>query len=92
MGFSSLLRAILALGFVLGLIGLAAFVAKKFLLDRQILKLGTHKKRLSIEEIHPLDSRRRLILIKRDNIEHLILLGANSELLIESIHDKKNKA
>jgi flagellar protein FliO/FliZ len=83
MEYGSYLRAILALGFVLGLVGIASFLAKKFLLERQLMG-GNKKKRLSIEEIHPIDTKRRLILIKRDNAEHLILLGQGADLLIES--------
>lgn len=83
MEYGSYLRAVLALGFVLGLVGLASFAAKKFLLERQLIK-GNKKKRLSIEEVHPIDTKRRLILIKRDNAEHLILLGNGADLLIES--------
>jgi flagellar protein FliO/FliZ len=85
MDYSTILRAVLSLAFVLGLVGLASVLAKKFLLDRQILKIGDKKKRLSIEEIHPVDAKRRLVLIKRDDMEHLILLGTSSDLLIESI-------
>ena len=32
----------------------------------------------------PVDAKRRLVLIRRDNKEHLIILGADGELLIES--------
>jgi flagellar protein FliO/FliZ len=84
MDFSTLLRAVFSLAFVLGLVGLASVLAKKFLLERQILKMGDKKKRLSIEEIHPVDAKRRLVLIKRDDVEHLILLGATSDLLVET--------
>ena len=31
-----------------------------------------------------LDPKRRLVLVKRDSVEHLVLLGAGTELLIES--------
>ena len=30
-----------------------------------------------------LDTRRRLVLVRRDDVEHLILLGAASETVIE---------
>jgi hypothetical protein len=30
------------------------------------------------------DAKRRLVLIRRDNKEHLVILGADRELLIES--------
>jgi hypothetical protein len=30
------------------------------------------------------DARRRLILVRRDDVEHLILLGAHEDILVES--------
>jgi flagellar protein FliO/FliZ len=42
------------------------------------------KRRLAIVEVAPLDSKRRLILLRRDQTEHLVLLGPDSALLIES--------
>jgi flagellar protein FliO/FliZ len=83
MDAGSYIQAILALAFVVGLIGLASFALKK-LSDKQFAGVSSKQKRLKIEEVCALDTRRRLILLKRDDVEHLILLGANSELLIES--------
>ncbi|MFN7037964.1 MAG: hypothetical protein ACK4OM_00125 [Alphaproteobacteria bacterium] len=40
-------------------------------------------KRVSIEDITYIDSKRKLILIKRDNVEHLILISNDRELVIE---------
>ncbi|MCE3232142.1 MAG: flagellar assembly protein FliO [Rickettsiaceae bacterium] len=91
MDYSEYFRAILALAFVLGLVGLASFLAKKFLLERQ-LNIGNKVKRLSVEEVRPIDTKRRLVLIKRDDVEHLVLIGQNSELLIEAnISSSKNE-
>jgi len=35
-------------------------------------------------EVATVDTRHRLVLVRRDGVEHLVLLGANSDLLIES--------
>lgn len=35
-----------------------------------------------IQQIH-LDSRRRLILIRRDNVEHLLLVGGQQDIVVE---------
>ncbi|MBL26854.1 MAG: hypothetical protein CMM50_04785 [Rhodospirillaceae bacterium] len=40
-------------------------------------------RRLAIVEIAPLDMKRRLVLIRRDEVEHLILLGAQTETVVE---------
>lgn len=42
------------------------------------------EKRLSVSEQASVDGRRRLILIRRDNVEHLIMTGGPVDLVIES--------
>ncbi len=42
------------------------------------------EKRLAVVEVAALDARRRLVLIRRDDTEHLVLLGNAADLLIES--------
>ncbi len=85
MEFSGYLKFLLALVFVLGLIGLAAAMMRRLGLG---FPAGALKKpgnrRLSVVEAAPLDGRRRLILIRRDDTEHLIVLGPNSELVVET--------
>ncbi len=85
MEFSGYLKFMLALVFVLGLIGLATAVMRRMGLG---FPAGSLKRpgnrRLSVVETAPLDGRRRLVLIRRDDTEHLIVLGPSSELVIES--------
>ena len=85
MEFGGYLRFVFALAFVLGLIGVATLMARRlgFGFPAAALKDGRNK-RLSVVEVTQLDGRRRLVLVKRDNTEHLLLLGPTSELLIES--------
>ena len=85
MEFGGYFRFLLALVFVLGLIGLLAMVARRmgFGFPASAIK-GAKTRRLSVVEATSLDGRRRLVLIRRDDTEHLILMGPTSELLIES--------
>lgn len=76
------LRFVSALLFVMALMAGLAYVLRKFN-DRQGLS-ETKKKRLKIVEIQAIDARRKLVLFRRDNVEHLVILGVNSETLIES--------
>ena len=46
--------------------------------------MGHKNKRVHIVEITQLDSRRRLVLIRRDDCEHLVLLSNDRELVIEA--------
>ena len=44
---------------------------------------GRRGQRLGISEYHEIDKSRRLVLVRRDNVEHLILIGAAQDLVIE---------
>jgi len=39
--------------------------------------------RLAIVDAMPVDNRRKLVLVRRDNVEHLILIGGPSDLVVE---------
>ena len=45
---------------------------------------GRRGQRLGISEYRELDKMRRLVLIRRDNVEHLILMGGPQDLVIET--------
>ena len=40
--------------------------------------------RLSVLDALPIDQRRRLVLVRRDNVEHLLLIGGPSDVVVES--------
>ena len=82
MDYVAYLNAILALIFVLGLIGLFSFIFKK-VSTGQLGGKSKDAKRISLEEVFYLDTKRKLLLVKRDDVEHLILLGPTSETVIE---------
>lgn len=84
MDISELARFTAALIFIVGLIGLCAFLAKKFNLVPGLAGSGTGAKRLSLIEVRALDTKHRLVLIRRDDREHLVLLGGESPLVVES--------
>ena len=79
------LRFFLALVFVLGLIGILAVLARRTGLGLPITAIKPiQKRRLSVVEVTAIDGRRRMVLIRRDNIEHLLLISPSSEMLIET--------
>jgi Flagellar biosynthesis protein, FliO len=45
---------------------------------------GRRGQRLGISEFHELDKTRRLVLVRRDGYEHLLLIGGHQDLVIES--------
>ena len=80
----SYLRFVLALVFVLGLIALLSVGARKLGFGHNTTMMRGKHRRLGIVEIMPLDARRKLVLIKRDDKEHLLVLGPGSETVVES--------
>jgi flagellar protein FliO/FliZ len=82
MGFDTYWRFLLALAFVVALIAVCAYLARRLGLGGR-LAARNGKRRLAILEVLPLDGKRRLVLLKRDGIEHLVLLGQQSDLVIE---------
>jgi flagellar protein FliO/FliZ len=76
MDFVETIRAIAALGLTLGLIGLAAYGARRWGPD-WLTRLAPARsdKRLALLESLPLDASRRLVLVRLDGVEKLILLG-----------------
>jgi flagellar biogenesis protein FliO len=70
---------------VLALIGVAAWLVRRFASNR----LGTNTQRgrmprLAVIDAAAVDGRRRLVLVRRDNIEHLLMIGGPSDIVVES--------
>jgi len=75
-----------ALIFVIGLIGLLAVLLRRFGgggIAMPRYRPG-QKRRLHVVDALPLDPRRRMLLVRRDNVEHLIVLGPQGETVVES--------
>ena len=84
MEFTDYLRFVAALAFVVGLIGILALGARRFGMTPKITrKAGQRGSRLSIVDMLSVDGKRRLVLLRRDDVEHLVMLGPNTETLIE---------
>ncbi|HEV2548460.1 MAG TPA: flagellar biosynthetic protein FliO [Stellaceae bacterium] len=82
MSFDAYGRFLLALIFVVALIVAIAWLVRRFGLGGRFVAAGGTR-RLAILEVLPLDGKRRLVLLKRDGVEHLVLLGQQSDLVIE---------
>ena len=75
-------RYIGALLLVLGLIGGAALAARKFGLGSLVKPVDA--RRLQIVETLGIAPRQRLLIVRRDNVEHLIMSGPDGTSVIES--------
>ena len=78
------LKFIFAFVFVLALMALATVAARRFGFGMQTSPRKAAQRRLGIVESLNVDGKRRMVLVRRDDIEHLLLLGTGTELLIES--------
>ena len=78
-----LIQFLLALAVVLILIAALAWILKK--VNTVSARIGRHgeEPRLSISEALAVDHKRRLVLVKRDHVEHLVLIGGENDLLLE---------
>tara|TARA_B100001093_G_C26140284_1_gene723026 strand:- start:111 stop:392 length:282 start_codon:yes stop_codon:yes gene_type:complete len=80
-----ILRLLLSLGVVLGLMGGLAYLIKKLgLAGAQPTQKEGKKRDLEVIESLPLDARRRAVILRNKDKEHLVILGANGETLIET--------
>ena len=76
------LRFVFALIAVLGLIALVPAIGRRFGFVPRPGRKG--QGRLGVVEVATLDARRRLVLVRRDGVEHLLLLGPETETVVES--------
>jgi len=78
---------VISLLFVVALILGCALLIKRFLLPnsgRQPLFSKAKERRLEVIETLTLDHKSRLILIRRDQTEHLVLQGTANDMVIET--------
>jgi flagellar biogenesis protein FliO len=70
---------------VLALIGVATWLVRRFAGNR--LGANTNRgrmPRLAVIDAAAVDGRRRLVLVRRDNIEHLLMIGGPTDIVVES--------
>lgn len=70
---------------VLALIGGAAWLVRQFAGNRLGASTGRGRMpRLAVIDAAAVDGRRRLVLVRRDNIEHLLMIGGPSDIVVET--------
>ncbi len=77
-----MLRFALALALVLALIAVTGWLGRRYMGAGRLSSLRG-KRRLSVVEALAIDGRTRLLLVRRDATEHLIMLGATGAVVVE---------
>ena len=79
---------VIAFGVILVLLVLLGLFARQIKDGRLRIKGQgggrTRQPRLGVVDIHDLDRQRQLVLIRRDNVEHLIMIGGASDVVVET--------
>jgi hypothetical protein len=75
---------VIAFLFVLLLIGAAAWLVRRFGATRTESMTRGRQPRLAVVDFAAVDSRRKLVIVRRDNVEHLLMIGGPSDVVVET--------
>ena len=84
MDATTYLRFLLVLILVIGLIVGLGWLLKRFGLGEGVSGPLGRRRRLGIVESIAADARHKVVLVRRDDVEHLVLIGPNTSQVIES--------
>jgi flagellar protein FliO/FliZ len=77
-------KFVVAFVVVLGLIAIAAWVVRRFGSGALASAGGRGRQpRLAVIDAASVDARRKLVLVRRDNVEHLLMIGGPTDIVIE---------
>lgn len=82
-GENNVLTMILALAIVLALIVLAVWLLKVLSQTTNSLSRG-RQKRLAVIDSVAIDQKRQAVIVRRDDVEHLIVIGGPNDLVVET--------
>jgi hypothetical protein len=68
---------------ILGVIGAIWWTVRRFGNGRLGASTRGRQPRLAVIDYASVDNRRRLILVRRDNVEHLLMIGGPSDIVVE---------
>jgi flagellar protein FliO/FliZ len=75
---------IIAFVVVLLLIGAAAWLVRRFGATRLDAAARSRQPRLAVIDAAAVDGRRKLVIIRRDNVEHLLMIGGPTDVVVET--------
>src|ERR1043166_6772374 len=75
---------VIAFVVVLLLIGAATWLVRRFGATRLDAGARSRQPRLAVVDAAAVDSRRKLVIIRRDNVEHLLMIGGPTDVVVET--------
>jgi flagellar biogenesis protein FliO len=82
--FSLPMKFFIAFAIVLILIGAAAYLLRRFGSGAlAVAGQRSRQPRLAVVDATAIDNRRKLVIVRRDNVEHLLLIGGPTDVLVE---------
>lgn len=85
MEFDTLILGVATVLFAIALVALLVWAFKAFFgKSSGSTFLRPRERRLAVVETASVDSKRKLFLLRRDDVEHLVLIGGPMDLLVET--------
>lgn len=82
---NNLIIAVVGVGIALILLAAALWLIKRRGGSSPFIRGGRNRQpRLQVLDAAAVDARRRLVLVRRDNVEHLVMIGGPTDIVIES--------
>ena len=78
-----IIRAVAALSSVLALIACCAWAARRLNLEKRLAGMRKDARLHLVESLY-IDSRHRVVILRRDAREHVLLVSANETVVVES--------
>ena len=75
---------VIAFVVVLALIGAATWLVRRFGAPRTDAGTRNRQPRLAVIDSAAVDGRRKLVIIRRDNVEHLLMVGGPTDVVVET--------
>ena len=75
---------VIAFVVVLALIGAATWLVRRFGATRLEAGARNRQPRLAVIDTAAVDGRRKLVIIRRDNVEHLLMVGGPTDVVVET--------
>jgi hypothetical protein len=84
MDFDTLILGVATLLFVIALVALVVWAFKAFFSKSSSSAFRPREKRLGVVETAAVDSKRKLYLLRRDDVEHLVIIGGPVDVVVET--------